>query len=75
MWRSSQLVSRGILSRDLSAHGNDIKSRAGDHVTGRRKNRAHGKRALGSRGDVSMRSPTSRGDVSETSSEFLSRLQ
>ena len=30
---------------------------------------------LGSRGDVSVRSPTSRGDVSETSSEFLSRLQ
>ena len=30
---------------------------------------------FGSRGDVSMRSLTSRGDVSETSSEFLSRLQ
>ena len=30
---------------------------------------------FGSRGDVSMRSSTSRGDVSETSSEFLSRLQ
>ena len=41
-----ELVSRGILSRDLSAHGNDNKSHAGDHVTRRRKNRAHGKRAL-----------------------------
>ena len=30
---------------------------------------------FGSRGDVSMKSPTSHGDVSETSSKFLSRLQ
>ena len=46
MWRPSQPVSRGILSRDLSAHGNDNISRAGDHVTRRRKNRAHGKTGL-----------------------------
>ena len=31
-------------SSTLSAHGNDHKLRAGDHVTRRRKNRAHGKR-------------------------------